>query len=40
VQPLLTQIQRGRRVVIWPEALAGAKPVLPYPAWETRKLLK
>jgi len=40
VRPLLTQIQRGRRVVIWPEALAGAKPVLPYPAWDTRKPLK
>jgi len=40
VQPLLTQIQRGRRVVVWPEALAAAKPVLPYPAWDTRKPLK
>ena len=40
VQPMLTQIQRGRRQVVWPEALATAKPVLPYPAWDSRKLLK
>jgi branched-chain amino acid transport system substrate-binding protein len=40
VPALLTQIQRGRRVVVWPEPLATAKPLLPYPAWEERKPIK
>jgi len=38
--PVLTQIQRGRRQIIWPEAAATAKPVLPYRAWEERTLMK
>jgi branched-chain amino acid transport system substrate-binding protein len=35
-RPLLVQILRGRREVIWPEALATAK-LQPYPAWDARK---
>lgn len=38
-QPLLLQVQRGRREIVWPEALATAK-WQPYPAWEARKPLK
>jgi branched-chain amino acid transport system substrate-binding protein len=32
-RPLLLQVQRGRREIVWPEALATAK-LQPYPAWE------
>jgi branched-chain amino acid transport system substrate-binding protein len=38
-QALLTQVQRGRREVIWPEAYATAK-WQPYPAWDARKPLQ
>lgn len=38
-QPLLTQVQRGRREVVWPAAYATAK-WQPYPAWEERKPLQ
>lgn len=38
--PLVLQIQRGRREIVWPEALATAKWQLPYPAWAGRTLLK
>jgi branched-chain amino acid transport system substrate-binding protein len=38
-QVLLLQVQRGRREIVWPEALATAK-WQPYPAWEARKPLK
>jgi len=38
-QALLTQVQRGRREVVWPEAYATA-PWQPYPAWEERKPLQ
>ena len=38
-QPLLLQILRGRREIVWPEALATAK-LRPYPGWEARKPLK
>ncbi len=38
-QPLLLQVQRGRREIIWPEALATAKWQA-YPAWDARKPLK
>ncbi len=38
-QPLLVQITRGRREIVWPEALAAAK-LQPYPAWEARRPLK
>jgi len=39
-QPLVLQIQKGRRNVVWPEALATAKWQLPYPAWAGRVLIK
>ena len=38
-RPLLVQIIRGRREIVWPEALATAK-LQPYPAWDARKILK
>jgi len=38
-KPMLVQIQRGRRRIVWPEALAVA-PLQPYPAWEDRKPIK
>ncbi len=38
-RPPLVQIIRGRREIVWPEALATAK-LQPYPAWEARKPLK
>ena len=38
-QPLLVQISRGRREIVWPEALAAVK-LQPYPGWEARKPLK
>jgi len=38
-RPLLVQILRGRREIVWPDALATAKPQ-PYPAWEARKPFK
>lgn len=38
-RPLLVQIIRGRREIVWPEALATAK-LQPYPAWDARKPLK
>jgi branched-chain amino acid transport system substrate-binding protein len=38
-RPLLLQILRGRREIVWPEALATAK-WQPYPAWDARKPLK
>jgi branched-chain amino acid transport system substrate-binding protein len=38
-RPLLVQILRGRREIVWPEAFATAK-LQPYPAWDARKLLK
>jgi branched-chain amino acid transport system substrate-binding protein len=39
-EPLLVQIQQGRREIIWPEALATAKWRLPYAAWSDRKLIQ
>ena len=38
-RPLLVQIIRGRREIVWPEPLATAK-LQPYPAWDARKPLK
>ena len=38
-RPLLVQIIRGRREIVWPEALATAR-LQPYPAWDARKPLK
>ena len=38
-RPLLVQILRGRREIVWPEALATAK-LQPYTGWDARKPLK
>jgi len=38
-RPLLVQILEGRREIVWPESLATAK-WQPYPAWNTRKIIK
>ena len=38
-RPLLVQVLRGRRDIIWPEAYATAK-WQPYPAWDARKPVK
>jgi hypothetical protein len=38
-RPLLLQVIRGRRQIIWPEALATAK-WQPLPAWDARRPLK
>ena len=38
-KPFLVQIQRGRRRIVWPDALAVAR-LQPYPAWEDRKPIK
>ncbi|MGQ0511850.1 MAG: ABC transporter substrate-binding protein [Betaproteobacteria bacterium] len=39
-RPAVVQIQRGRREIVWPEALATAEWQLPYPAWAGRKLIQ
>jgi branched-chain amino acid transport system substrate-binding protein len=39
-RPALLQLQRGRREIVWPESVATAKPVVPYPAWDARKRLR
>lgn len=39
VRPVLLQMQKGRREIVWPPALATAKSV-PYPPWSERVLLK
>ena len=38
-RPLLVQILRGRREIVWPAGLATAK-WQPYPPWETRKPIR
>lgn len=38
-QPVVTQIQHGRRQIVWPEALATARWQLPYAPLEERKTL-
>jgi len=39
-RPALVQILKGRREIVWPEAIATAKWQLPYPGWNERKLLR
>ncbi len=34
--PLVAQILKGRREVVWPDAFRSAAPVLPAPAWAAR----
>ncbi len=36
--PLVAQILRGHREVVWPEAFRSAAPVLPAPAWAGRRI--
>jgi branched-chain amino acid transport system substrate-binding protein len=38
--PAVTQILNGRPQVVWPPSLGTGKPVLPYPQWRDRRLLK
>ena len=38
-RPALVQILKGRREVVWPDALATAIWRLPYPRWQDRKIL-
>jgi len=38
-RPLLVQILKGRREIVWPEALATAR-LQPYAAWDARKPLR
>jgi branched-chain amino acid transport system substrate-binding protein len=38
--PSLTQVLYGREQIVWPRPLATAQPVLPYPQWGERKILK
>jgi len=39
-RPVVVQIQKGRREIVWPESFATAKWQLPYPRWEERRILK
>jgi len=39
-RPALLQILKGRREVVWPDALAVAMWQLPYPRWQDRKILQ
>jgi branched-chain amino acid transport system substrate-binding protein len=39
-QPALVQILKGRREVVWPEALATEMWQLPYPGWQQREILQ
>jgi len=38
--PAVTEILSGRVQLVWPAELETAKPVLPFPAWGGRKILK
>lgn len=38
--PAVVQIRKGRPEVVWPPALETAKPLLPYPQWDERSLLR
>ena len=40
LKPALVEIIKGRAEPVWPQALATAKRVLPYPQWSERKPLK
>lgn len=39
-RPALLQILKGRREVVWPDALATAMWQLPYPGWQQREILQ
>jgi len=38
VKPVVVQIQRGRRAVVWPPPAATAEWQLPYPRWDERQV--
>ncbi len=38
IRPVVVQILRGRREIVWPAAYATAKWHLPYPRWDERQL--
>jgi branched-chain amino acid transport system substrate-binding protein len=40
MKPPLTQIVKGRREIVWPEALAGEREVAPFVPWAERKILR
>jgi len=40
IRPAVAQIRRGDPAVVWPPALETANPLLPYPQWGERSLLK
>ena len=39
-KPFVVQILKGRREVVWPPEYASARPVLPYPGWGERVIIK
>jgi branched-chain amino acid transport system substrate-binding protein len=39
-RPALVQVLKGRAEIVGPPLLETAKPVLPYPQWSERRLLK
>lgn len=39
-KPAVAQIRKGRPEVVWPPALETARPLLPYPQWDERSLLR
>ncbi len=39
-KPAVVQIRKGRAQVVWPPAFETAKPLLPYPQWNERSLLR
>ena len=40
IKAAVVQIDRGRPLAVWPPELQAAKPVLPYPQWRERQLLR
>ncbi len=38
IRPVVTQIQRGKPQVVWPQPLLTGKPAQPYPQWNDRVL--
>jgi branched-chain amino acid transport system substrate-binding protein len=40
MKPALLQIVKGRAQPVWPEPLAGERPLLPFEPWSDRKILR
>src|SRR5438309_2039444 len=40
IKAAVVQIETGRPLAVWPPELRAAKPVLPYPQWRERQLLR